>query len=125
MRISDWSSDVCSSDLHRPHTRPHRDAAYDHDGAIKPGNPGVAWTGHAFPDQLFRIIGPACRANLAPVPLAHVGRDIPDGVDVEAGKAHQSAQIGRASGREGVCQYGEIRGGAVSLKKKNIVNEYR
>src|SRR3546814_11940167 len=81
MRISDWSSDVCSSDLHRPHTRPHRDAAYDHDGAIKPGNPGVAWTGHAFPDQLFRIIGPACRANLAPVPLAHVGRDIPDGVD--------------------------------------------
>src|SRR3546814_18195134 len=91
MRISDWSSDVCSSDLHRPHTRPHRDAAYDHDGAIKPGNPGVAWTGHAFPDQLFRIIGPACRANLAPVPLAHVGRDIPDGVAVEAGKAHQSA----------------------------------
>src|SRR3546814_12249868 len=78
MRISDWSSDVCSSDLHRPHTRPHRDAAYDHDGAIKPGNPGVAWTGHAFPDQPFRLIGPACRDNIAPVPLAPVGRAIPE-----------------------------------------------
>src|SRR3546814_12929893 len=40
----------------------------------------------------------------------------PGGVEVDG-------EIGRASGRERVCQYGEISVVAVSLKKKHIIRQ--
>src|SRR3546814_3163000 len=55
MRISDWSSDVCSSDLHIFHllqtVSPH---TADHDVGIPArGWHGEAYRGHIFWDELF------------------------------------------------------------------------
>src|SRR3546814_2763599 len=79
MRISDWSSDVCSSDLHFGKVVTHRTAQLrgaercGGDGPAEPASKQVA----AFPDHLDRR-GPGVR---------------------------QADQIGRASCRARVCQY--------------------
>src|SRR3546814_2543496 len=81
MRISDWSSDVCSSDLH-------------HSGTSR--------------RDLVRERGANCHEV-----ASHRGHQVDAVVDVqgEVGRAHQRAgqeasrEIGRASGRERVCQY--------------------
>src|SRR3546814_16508858 len=94
MRISDWSSDVCSSDLPRP-ARPSRSASLI--GVAAPAMRERARHGGDHVERgeddadADRLVGPALRA-----------RD----------------QIGRASCRESVCQYVEISGVAVSLQKK-------
>src|SRR3546814_12887245 len=77
MRISDWSSDVCSSDLSARWRR-----------ALARASPPRA-------DRPAR--GRRCRA---------------------AAPRRRSAEIGRASCRERVCQYVSISVVAVSLKKK-------
>src|SRR3546814_2850043 len=94
MRISDWSSDVCSSDLVHPEYA--KLAPWRHDPA---------------------------RAKAL---LAEAG--YPEGVDVELTiqqnpphhlrHATALAQIGRASCRERVCQYGVDLGGRRTIKKK-------
>src|SRR3546814_8996299 len=61
MRISDWSSDVCSSDLRRDHGKP-RPAAAD---GLEPGRPGQ---GRAQADHHWRtrgadLIDRACNAR--------------------------------------------------------------
>src|SRR3546814_3223841 len=78
MRISDWSSDVCSSDLH----------ALDDLGEIAGGilrrlqaELGAAGRGEAVDPRLDGTIG--------------------EGVDMQ----HGDLEIGRASCRERVCQY--------------------
>src|SRR3546814_4741502 len=77
MRISDWSSDVCSSDLLVPETR--KPASVPEDGCGVRAAPG------------FRATG-----SRNPVPrLAHY---------VSVFQSHR--QIGRASCRERVWQYG-------------------
>src|SRR3546814_11844562 len=99
MRISDWSSDVCSSDLRR-----HAAAL-----AIGAAN-GVARRLGGNHDDVDVGTG----LNLAVVHVEAVSkRQGRTGLDV--------AKIGRASGRERVCQYVYISVVAVSLKKK----EYR
>src|SRR3546814_4525776 len=76
MRISDWSSDVCSSDLL--------------------GLRGVGF--HRLLVRLRGLLGGGC-----PVCL---GRRRGDGVEILAGVASDAEQeIGRASRRERVCQY--------------------
>src|SRR3546814_4802466 len=88
MRISDWSSDVCSSDLLVVPARHHAMAAVPHRLADRPRVSPIK------PDRIGQI-GRAQR----PVPLARrpmanraiVGKD--------------PVQIGRASCRERVCQY--------------------
>src|SRR3546814_10958016 len=112
MRISDWSSDVCSSDLGR------------HPGALHPAGhrAGERYEGlrlseiemHALtPEHLrgFRSAG-----ALAPIPddqwgeaVAFVRRGEVLGI---AGGWHSGGEIGRASGRERVCLYGSISVGA-------------
>src|SRR3546814_10916915 len=94
MRISDWSSDVCSSDL------AHRDPAGPRcrlfDG------------GHGQSRQGPQVLGRDFR-SARPRPARH------------AGHVHQfgrrSEEIGRASCRERVCQYVYISVVAVQLKK--------
>src|SRR3546814_14844870 len=105
MRMSDWSSDVCSSDL-------GRDPAF-----------------HAEPLDLTRPPAPVktAAAAIAVRPMISVppGSEAikavtaPDSIDeahrlLDAGRN----EIGRASCRERVCQYVSISVGAVSLKKK-------
>src|SRR3546814_21066092 len=96
MRISDWSSDVCSSDLtcaqSRGHRVPHQLSVASVDNGWPHGSKGIAvW-----------------RATLERVAAFEFGQ--PDGA-IEN-------EIGRASCRERVCQYVSIQVVAVSLKKK-------
>src|SRR3546814_16818604 len=96
MRISDWSSDVCSSDLMS-----------------------------AFYDRIYDV--------LVSTTIVESGLDIPSANTLVVhradrfGLAQLSQQIGRASGRERVCQYVYISVGGVSLKKKtrhvNIIRQ--
>src|SRR3546814_17535483 len=113
MRISDWSSDVCSSDLLAQ-------------GIVHARAPGIqAMTANQVADAIgvslkprLHLGGQACDV-LVVVENRHadtgfVGRHTAEGflqfVVFEA--------IGRASCRERVCQYGTISVGAGSIKKK-------
>src|SRR3546814_1713615 len=96
MRISDWSSDVCSSDLpierERGHSIDAAIASVDHGGMHLNliDTPG-------YPD--FR--GPTLSA-LAAVETVAVVVDADGGIGY--GTRRMMEQIGRASGRERVCQ---------------------
>src|SRR3546814_3678642 len=81
MRISDWSSDVCSSDLGRAEPLCHR---------LRIHVLGCDGVHHLGPAK--GVEGPVdgCRGTL-------------DGIALAPGIAHQ--EIGRASCRERVCQY--------------------
>src|SRR3546814_17043188 len=93
MRISDWSSDVCSSDL--------RESSDKLDVFV------VA-------RLLFHIALPGGTGQLG----VDRGRGVGGLLRRDAACACVRAQIGRASCRERVCQYGSISVVAVSLKKK-------
>src|SRR3546814_2983409 len=99
MRISDWSSDVCSSDLRHP--------------AVPCPTPSGGWTGLIWFDEGgfqvvcrrdFRCAG---KANAEPRSSA---LERPDGWPTDPEKKSTRAvlprpEIGRASCRERVCQY--------------------
>src|SRR3546814_12926928 len=112
MRISDWSSDVCSSDLGQvadPMGLGHLVA--DHHpvaggGRVEDRKLDAA---HRVPD-VDEGTGLAARAV--------------DGEGIADRRLHQEAveQIGRASCRESVCQYVSISVVAVSLKNKKNHN---
>src|SRR3546814_15202045 len=113
MRISDWSSDVCSSDLISLPSRARSDARGDVDRL-------------AFGQADDRLLHVAARVGLA---LPALGLALGDQrvdaehLDVEqrlAGRLDRrpgrvvvaAAEIGRASGGAGVCRDGSISGGA-------------
>src|SRR3546814_4500875 len=84
MRISDWSSDVCSSDLDRC-PAPHDRAI---DGGVEGAGEGVR---RHFREPPAGPVEPgALRDQAAVEPVAEVGATV---------------EIGRASCRERVCQY--------------------
>src|SRR3546814_16923377 len=109
MRISDWSSDVCSSDLQ---------------GALRRGA-GERHREHREEREVDlvdrRLLGVFRKLRLRQVDLlAHVEQRL---VRIEAGIEFQyhvgaAEELGRASGRERLCQYGSISGGACTLKQK-------
>src|SRR3546814_14974102 len=118
MRISDWSSDVCSSDLQ---VGPQGEFLAD-DGAERVGrgelgdDAGVFQRGDDF-GALYR--------------LAHGFGQYLHGFARRVGGCQQYEgvvglqEIGRASCRERVCQYVYISVVAVSLKKKiKLYNRY-
>src|SRR3546814_19894520 len=110
MRISDWSSDVCSSDVH-PSNSYGNGSFEEMKKLIKVGSamallaPGIA--GAQTADQSGgEIIVTAQKRETRIV-------DVPAAINVVGGEqlsdngvATFEDQIGRASGREGVCQYG-------------------
>src|SRR3546814_14627103 len=109
MRISDWSSDVCSSDLDQRLMRHHpRDKARAF---------GLFGVHHPAGEAHFHRLRLADRAGEA-LRAAHAGGD-----------AELDFEIGRASWRERVGQYAEIRCVGVSFKKKqqymNRITEYQ
>src|SRR3546814_2227778 len=84
MRISDWSSDVCSSDLRRGR-RLARSPSYS------PGSAELPGVAHAPGQHPLGLIEDAPRRRHTPVCLLLGPRSAPE--------------IGRASCRERVCQY--------------------
>src|SRR3546814_20618173 len=108
MRISDWSSDVCSADLSRQGVR-HRTIETP-----------AAYT-RIRPPQSLTPQAPGCRLTHTARPRAcAIGRGI---LWWETGHA-RAPEIGRASCRARVCQYVSIPVVAVSLKKNNIDNTH-
>src|SRR3546814_14422041 len=105
MRISDWSSDVCSSDLRTEYLAEDRRTAgrracpgfEEHRAAAFPGHE----SGMATIERATSLAGPILVA-----PTAERAE-------------HRKRQIGRASGRERVWQYVENTVCAAALKKKN------
>src|SRR3546814_15276053 len=103
MRISDWSSDVCSSDLCCSH--------YSHTDAelyMRPVPPRLR-NATSTPWFSCQPGSPACWCLLDRRP-----RHLP----IQPILADVFCEIGRASCRERVCQYVYISVVAVSLKKK-------
>src|SRR3546814_15090901 len=113
MRISDWSSDVCSSDLTVP-----RGSARQLDQAVaaaKAAQP--AWAGLPIEERRGKllVLADAVRANadgLARMLVREQGKPLPEArVEVAFTEglisyfASIDVQIGRASCRERVCQY--------------------
>src|SRR3546814_18867332 len=97
MRISDWSSDVCSSDLRQQIETPkHRRGADD--------------IGRRAAKEPFDL-----RCAAAEHHQTHAHRN--EGEQ----RPGIGEQIGRASCREKVCQYVSISVVGVSLKKKNPI----
>src|SRR3546814_11011041 len=107
MRISDWSSDVCSSDLIRYYS-----VIYDVGDDIKNMVIGLM-----KPEIRETFLGNA--EVLQVFPVSKVGKvagcRVHDGVVRRGAKVRQS---GRASGREGGGLYVSSSGVAANLKKK-------
>src|SRR3546814_11734083 len=103
MRISDWSSDVCSSDLERDAARGEADLAELADaaeiGGAEEGRPGRDLVEAALAERLVHPEAGEGRGLLAE-PRRYVTR-----IDGEQRRVVVD-QIGRASCRERVCQYG-------------------
>src|SRR3546814_11268850 len=109
MRISDWSSDVCSSDLRAARRRPCRDAARGGRTRRRGGGCGGQRRdrrhGGDIPQLSARPFGPG----------ADEGGRRPRG----PGSAPRRREIGRASCRESMMQYLYMSVFVVSLKKNN------
>src|SRR3546814_20644560 len=120
MRISDWSSDVCSSDLDviirrivdaRGAELDLRQLARQIDRqraavAMRESGEAAVFRGRVHVLDVAVDLQVIARVPFEPGRIIGGDRSV-------AGK-----QIGRASGRERVCQYSWIPGSAVSLKKK-------
>src|SRR3546814_18871051 len=105
MRISDWSSDVCSSDL----PSVVMSASFTNQVLAQIelwNNPG------AYGKKVY-VLPKQLDEKVAALHLAKIGATL---------TALTEKQIGRASCRERVCQYVYISVAAVSLKKKNNTN---
>src|SRR3546814_12097995 len=115
MRISDWSSDVCSSDLLDQVVNDLTGAAFGSAGERCMALPVVVPVGEDTANRLRDKLIPAIEALRVGVSIdaeAHYGPVVSAAhkAKVEAWIqtcADEGAeQIGRASGRERVCQYG-------------------
>src|SRR3546814_16959341 len=125
MRISDWSSDVCSSDLRGGAGVLHQPVRLavpgDEHLAVGGGDDGDAEAHldlrrHADVDAAMAVVAERPAAMVAPAGAGIV-------VDVVLHGAARAPEIGRASCRERVCQYVYISVCAGSLKKKKKNNK--
>src|SRR3546814_20691653 len=111
MRISDWSSDVCSSDLF------HADNDYYFfDAADAPTSALIQDFEETRPEPSYEV-GLNFDRDYGPWTLALIG--------LVHRLQYESEKIGRASCRERVCQYVWISVVAVSLKKKTIQKQIK
>src|SRR3546814_15050362 len=129
MRMSDWSSDVCSSDRRSWEGVSGFGARFDEAGGNRLGRglaapedelehrvETLAFVYGGF-DQYLRLVERqrAARAQQRAVAEQHDAAGRPE---FEMAEPKLFVEIGRASCRERVCQYVEISVVAVSLKKK-------
>src|SRR3546814_19451161 len=100
MRISDWSSDVCSSDLYD---------RYGHAG-VDPnmgGGGGGGGFADAFGDIFGDIFGQAAGGRGRGGPQVYRGADLRYNLEITLQRG-RPVQVGRESCRERVCQYVSI-----------------
>src|SRR3546814_15316093 len=113
MRISDWSSDVCSSDLWAKVIEAYKAKVKEETGAPFPQEPK---------DQVWAAIGAVFGSwmNQRAITYRRLHSITAEwGTAVNLQAMVFGNKIGRASGRERVCQYVSISVVAVSLKKKH------
>src|SRR3546814_19805380 len=108
MRISDWSSDVCSSDLMQCIAGVHYNFSLP-EALWEVLDPGTANPQERRSRGYIGLIRNFTRYSWLLMYLFGAAPALSRGF----------MEIGRASCRERVCQYGLISGVAVSLKKKN------
>src|SRR3546814_15242870 len=109
MRISDWSSDVCSSDLSGIACRASSSAFC---APVKGGRlPGSSWKRTVSASFFF--------ITSSFLSIGFSGRNDMDDLHILAVVVILSDQIGRASCRERVCQYVVIWVVAVSITKNS------
>src|SRR3546814_17828081 len=118
MRISDWSSDVCSSDL-------HRGEAFDRDGAFAAqGRGDDTLLARLLAEPWFALPPPKSTGrdqfHLGWVESRLRGDEAPQDVQATllALTVRTVAEIGRASCRERECTYVSITAVALSLNTK-------
>src|SRR3546814_12480825 len=114
MRISDWSSDVCSSDLEQGRQRVLQRALNHPLQRSRPVDRIVAGLRQPGEGGVVQLDGDlAIRQQPAQPPEL----DVDDAPHLVAAEPVED-QIGSASCRESVCQYVSISGAAGPLKKK-------
>src|SRR3546814_10011160 len=97
MRISDWSSDVCSSDLHVDYSWRGDVATAEYNFVGNPNNDAII---AATTAKALGMLGARASVEFGDnLELAVFGRNITNQRD------YVQSQIGRASCRERVCQY--------------------
>src|SRR3546814_15025494 len=114
MRISDWSSDVCSSDLRVARVEEQADLALARRGF-----------------DLFIAAEQGARSRFEPEPVERRAlklrldprAKIVGNGEIAVFQRPREPENGRASRRERVCQYVCISGVALSFKKKNIAKK--
>src|SRR3546814_2111623 len=95
MRISDWSSDVCSSDLSLRNPLPPLGGEGYRKTTLSPRRAGLSHMGKEFEEELF-----------VPVGFAHLACHwLVEGMGAQDVLGEASDEIGRASCRARVCQY--------------------
>src|SRR3546814_15992753 len=130
MRISDWSSDMCSSDLDERRLPAEPLGQQDQTGQDKAGRRHLREP--EAEDRLAQGPQPP-RMQFEPDEekqegdpdfgdreLRFAAADQPQSIGSDERAGDQKAEIGRASGRERVRQYGALPVVAVSVKKKNM-----
>src|SRR3546814_18567847 len=114
MRISDWSSDVCSSDLDRQITcRDHREIVARQGLQAEAGATRIdlhlalsrAQRYLASFGQLTNNIEQSMRRNSGRAGRVHSSLHRIDDLQVKIGRHQTDPEIGKASCRERVCQY--------------------
>src|SRR3546814_14241035 len=112
MRISDWSSDVCSSDL-----VPQVDAGADrHRGERGPADGVACGPAQGARDEVAEQVGKQADRERQ---RARLQCPQPAGVQRKVHSPGTTLQIGSASWRERVCPSSVSFGGRRILKKKN------
>src|SRR3546814_12759985 len=126
MRISDWSSDVCSSDLEKVgelRMLPAREFPTDKEGIetfrkrYRDHFPGDLSRSRIYAD-VSKGMMPGGIESWLPLFFNDGTSMLTDYLPTDAVLVAIEEQNGRAPCRERVCQYGEIAGVDVSLKKK-------
>src|SRR3546814_16476156 len=124
MRISDWSSDVCSSDLRKIPVIAAAAllTAWAGGTASAQSVTDIAWGGSNPGGVMYYMVG---------VAGTEIGKELPEvnitqvttGGSTENAKRLIKGEIGRASCRERLCQSVELSLSAVAFKKKIYTTE--
>src|SRR3546814_14836719 len=128
MRISDWSSDVCSSDLLPGIEGTHLDAVFARcEVGRQRSAPQVRrWLGFGrtvvtpqrFRQVVAHVLDQQARVGLRHPPHRHPVTTVDAILHARVVAAHENVEMGRAACGEWGCQYVKIWVVAVSLKKK-------